>query len=100
MLEKLIVELGGIVPKDLLGAGMGESSSSLVAGVSPNKTADLTEQPGTQANASIAEKSQGNATSVMESGMGGDILQDKIESGLMRRLEDVVQDVEDEAEFR
>ena len=47
MLEKLIVELGGIVPKDLLGAGMGESSSSLVAGVSPNKTADLTEQPGT-----------------------------------------------------
>ena len=36
----------------------------------------------------------------MNSGAGGDVLQGKIESGLMEQLEDVVQDAEDEAEFR
>ena len=70
MLEKLIIELGGVVPKDLLGAGQDESSKSLLAGLSPGKkAADLTD-PGTQASAANAENSQGNATGTI----GGDVL--------------------------
>ena len=46
MLEKLIIELGGVVPKDLL--GLGESMSN-VSGASPSPAknkADLTENSG------------------------------------------------------
>ena len=106
MLEKLIIELGGVVPKDLLGAGQGELSE-----ISTPSKQDLTEsidlhdaqKPQSAPTALAASDSEGGAhptTATTETGTDGDGLQGKLEDAMMQRLDQAVQDAEDEADFR
>ena len=100
MLEKLIIELGGVVPKDLLGAGQGEMSHSN-SGLAENSDVmtDINGMATTQAT-----DNEGGlhpvAVATMESGTDGNGLYGQLEEEMLQRMEQVVQDVEDEQDFR
>ena len=76
MLEKLIIELGGVVPQDKLGLG-DESSRSLIKGSSPSpaKQSDLTENSGTGHGAQkMATNTENDGAANMEAGVGAGVL--------------------------
>ena len=96
----MIIELGGVVPKDLLGAGQGDVSAG-----TPSKT-DLAEHSGLHdahaMAATLATDDDGGVhhAVTMETGTDGDGLYGKLEDAMVERLEQAVQDAEDEADFR
>lgn len=103
MLEKLIIELGGVVPKDLLGAGLGEISHSN-SGLAENSDV-MTDENGPYTNnmaMTAATDNEGGVHPVttLESGTDGGGLYGQLEDQMLQRMEQVVQDVEDEQDFR
>ena len=118
MLEKLIIELGGIVPKDLLGAGQDTSKSdSKLTENSPSfssppvrheereqemtatSTAQMQITPFAGAQDNSVSGFSKSSTSEMGVG-GGNVLQGQMEEALMQKMEEVVQNAEDEVDLR
>ena len=93
MLEKLIIELGGVVPQDLQQAG-----ESQVKEKKPDK--NLAENLAVSEYAAANNIVSGDVPSSPEERKQQNDLQDKIGDGLLDRLENTVRDVEVENELR